>query len=76
MVHYHVLDCFTVEVTLVKSAHLIKYCVNPDKDCRKKILFSDFDGSENIESRGCRCCDVRMNGCSCKQCELNTRPFS
>lgn len=57
------------------SEVMIKYCINPDKDCRKKILFSDFDGSENIESRGCCCCDVCKKDCSCKQCEQNTRNF-
>ena len=57
------------------SEVMIKYCINPDKDCRKRILFSDFDGSENIESRGCCCCDVCKKDCNCKQCEQNTQKF-
>jgi hypothetical protein len=51
---------------------MINYCINPDKDCRKKI---DFDGNENLESRGCRRCDMGIKDCNCKPYEQNLEIF-
>lgn len=50
------------------SEHMIKYCHN-DSQCRKKILFQDFDGCQNIVSKGCMCCDICKKKCMCGKCD-------
>ena len=52
-----------------------QYCTNPYQLCRKSILFSDFDGCENIASMGCHCCDICKKNCGCQQCEQVLAPF-
>ena len=52
------------------SKHMIKYCQN-ESQCRKKILFEDFDGCQNVVSNGCMCCDVCKKQCMCGQCDPN-----
>ena len=52
-----------------------RYCTNPQQECRKSILFSDFDSCESATSGGCCCCDVCMKDCGCIQCETNTNKF-
>ena len=39
------------------TEHMIKYCENTDQ-CRKKILFENFEGCQKIVSKGCMCCDM------------------
>lgn len=52
------------------SEHMIKYCRN-ENQCRKKILFEDFEGCQNIVSKGCMCCDVCKKQCMCGECDPN-----
>ena len=55
------------------SDHMRRYCQNQD-ECRKKILFEDFEGCENIKFNGCMCCDVCKKQCMCSLWEM--RPNS
>ena len=56
------------------SEHMIKYCKNTDQ-CRKKILFENFEGCEKIVSKGCMCCDVCSKQCTCGKCDQNLSMF-
>ena len=57
------------------SEHMRQYCMNLDKQCRKVMLFSDFDGCQNITTAGCQCCDICRKGCTCINCERNLNIF-
>ena len=43
------------------------YCTNAEKQCRKVLLFSDFDGTRRVstEVKGCQCCDICREDCTC-----------
>ena len=56
------------------SEHMRRYCQNED-ECRKKILFEDFEGCENIKFNGCMCCDVCKKQCMCGKCDRNMSVF-
>ena len=53
------------------SSCMIKYCKNKDGECRRMLLFKDFDGPQVIanQAQGCRCCDVCRQKCKCGNCE-------
>ena len=56
------------------SEHIIKYCQNSTQ-CRKEILFKDFEGCQNVRSASCLCCDVCKEQCKCGECDQNVRAF-
>ena len=61
------------------SKQMKTYCTNTDKMCRKVLLFSDFDDCKsiatNLKFKGCQCCDVCRNTCTCARCESNLDLF-
>ncbi len=52
------------------SKCMMDYCRNTS-DCRRKILFEGFDGSNQLTppSSKCACCDVCSKSCGCGKCQ-------
>ena len=48
------------------------YCTNKDNQCRRQLLFADFEESPDVTSVavGCKCCDVCSFVCECIDCAL------
>ena len=59
------------------SKQMKVYCTNAEKQCRKVLLFSDFDGTRRVstEVKGCQCCDICREYCTCVRCESNIDLF-
>ena len=47
------------------------YCTNPDKLCRRELLFKQFDYYSKYEGLLHDCCDVCAPKCVCSRCNLN-----
>ena len=56
------------------SEHMIEYCKNSTQ-CRKEVLFRDFQDCQDIGSTGCLCCDVCKKQCICGKCDQNVCAF-
>ena len=58
------------------SKCMIEYCKN-HSTCRRKKLFEDFDGSNNLTptSSKCTCCDVCSKTCECGDCQNRLSHF-
>ncbi len=56
------------------SQQMIKYCVNKETVCRRKILYDDFPDCK-FSSKGCKCCDICKTSCNCGQCDINLSSF-
>ena len=46
----------------------VEYCTNTEKQCRKALLFSDFDEFTSV-NKGCQCCDMCRKTCTYVRCE-------
>lgn len=48
---------------------MVDYCKNVT-ECRRRVLFKDFDGFENLTFpvTECKCCDVCKQSCKCHEC--------
>lgn len=58
------------------SEQMRRYCTNSDQQCRKVILFSDFDNCQGVATmRTCQCCDICRKDCTCTMCERNHNIF-
>ena len=58
--------CCSKGLQIFADADMKEYSENTNK-CRRKLLFSHFDGSINTSS-GCRCCDICASDCKCGRC--------
>lgn len=49
------------------SEQMIKYCVNDESVCRRKLLFEDFTEYTSVGNVcvGCKCCDICQIHCKC-----------
>lgn len=61
------------------SEQLIEYCRNEDRQCCRKLIFSNFDDDETCTNSHsiskCMCCYVCKQSCECGQCELKLKDF-
>ena len=53
------------------SEQMIKYCVNAESVCRRKLLFEDFAEYTSVGNIcvGCKCCDICQIQCKCGNCD-------
>ena len=65
-----------VELGTKRTSELTKtYCKNKDGHCRKRVLFSDFDGCPTTAKGICKCCDMCRKDCTCECCDNNLKDF-
>ena len=58
------------------SSQIIKYCINEGNECRRQLLFKDFEGCDHIVlSSLCLCCDICRLKCHCGECSSNLAGF-
>ena len=60
---------FYSNTTRHTSKHMKKYCTNEEGQCRKLLLFSDFDGCPSSAIGNCQCCDICKRNCKCGNCD-------
>ena len=53
---------------------MIAYSQNKT-ECRRSLLFGDYDNPPNAVSPLCLCCDICRAKCKCRQCENNLQSF-
>ena len=53
---------------------MMKYVDNVT-ECRRDILFQNFDGYSSLHLRTCLCCDICAKSCLCGNCDANYQSF-
>ena len=51
------------------EASMQEYSTNK-AECRRRLLFRDFDQSADISNQGCACCDICQLKCKCGNCSI------
>lgn len=53
------------------SKAMMEYCRNEHNDCRRNLLYAEFEDSDLVAlpSSKCRCCNVCSRSCKCGSCE-------
>ncbi len=52
------------------SHQMIKYCINEESQCRRAVLFEDFDDCEEFKTDSlCTYCDACKTKCHCGNCD-------
>ena len=59
------------------SPQMIKYCINKENQCRREILFEEFDDDcqDIVPASLCLCCYACKLKCSCGKCDFNIAVF-
>jgi len=53
------------------DVHMKNYIANT-KECRRNLLFKDFEGQIANARSACLCCDVCSRECNCGSCDIET----
>ena len=53
------------------DVHMKNYIANT-KECRRNLLFKDFEGQIAKARSACLCCDVCSRDCNCGSCDIET----